>query len=113
MPAMRSSFLSLSRPASGRVAARNPPLRSAFRSNSTGNRTHNRLRHHPQSGDLLPPDAIITTDVGQHRLKSAGYPFRLPRTWLTSGGLGTMGSIARRHWSRPCRSRTRRGLFLG
>ena len=37
-------------------------------------------------------DAIITTDVGQHQMWVAqGYPFRKPRTFLTSGGLGTMG----------------------
>ena len=37
-------------------------------------------------------DAIITTDVGQHQMWVAqGYPFRFPRTLLTSGGLGTMG----------------------
>ena len=40
----------------------------------------------------LPPDAVITTDVGQHQMKVAqAYRFRSPRTWLTSGGLGTMG----------------------
>jgi len=43
-------------------------------------------------GELLPDDAIITTDVGQHQMWMAqGYPFRQARTWLTSGGLGTMG----------------------
>ncbi len=42
--------------------------------------------------DLLDDDAIITTDVGQHQMWTAqAYPFRQPRTWLTSGGLGTMG----------------------
>lgn len=40
----------------------------------------------------LPSNAIITTDVGQHQMKVAqAYPFQMPRTWLTSGGLGTMG----------------------
>lgn len=40
----------------------------------------------------LPADAIITTDVGQHQMKVAqAYPFQKSRTWLTSGGLGTMG----------------------
>jgi acetolactate synthase-1/2/3 large subunit len=40
----------------------------------------------------LPPDAIITTDVGQHQMWVAqAWPFREPRTFLTSGGLGTMG----------------------
>ncbi|HVN95101.1 MAG TPA: biosynthetic-type acetolactate synthase large subunit [Syntrophorhabdaceae bacterium] len=37
-------------------------------------------------------DAIVTTDVGQHQMWVAqAYPFREPRTLLTSGGLGTMG----------------------
>lgn len=37
-------------------------------------------------------DAIITTDVGQHQMWAAQYyKYRSPRTFLTSGGLGTMG----------------------
>lgn len=37
-------------------------------------------------------DAIITTEVGQHQMWVAQfYPFVKPRTFLTSGGLGTMG----------------------
>ncbi len=36
--------------------------------------------------------AIITTDVGQHQMWAAQYyKYALPRTLLTSGGLGTMG----------------------
>jgi len=43
-------------------------------------------------GALLPPNAIVSTDVGQHQMWMAqGYPVRQPRTYLTSGGLGTMG----------------------
>lgn len=35
---------------------------------------------------------IFTTDVGQHQLWSAQYlKFRKPKTFITSGGLGTMG----------------------
>ena len=37
-------------------------------------------------------DAVITTDVGQHQMWTAqNYPFSRPRSFLTSGGLGTMG----------------------
>ena len=43
-------------------------------------------------GEVAGPDAIITTDVGQHQMRVAqAYPFGNPRQWLTSGGLGTMG----------------------
>ncbi len=36
--------------------------------------------------------AVITTDVGQHQMWAAQYyKYSIPRTLLTSGGLGTMG----------------------
>ena len=42
--------------------------------------------------ELVGEDTIVTTDVGQHQMWVAqAYPFMQPRTWLTSGGLGTMG----------------------
>ncbi len=42
--------------------------------------------------DLLPEDAIICTEVGQNQMWTAQYyKFRRPRTFITSGGLGTMG----------------------
>jgi acetolactate synthase-1/2/3 large subunit len=37
-------------------------------------------------------DATVVTDVGQHQMWTAQMmPFHHPRSWLTSGGLGTMG----------------------
>ncbi len=42
--------------------------------------------------NALDDNAVISTDVGQHQMWVAqAYPFRRPRQWLTSGGLGTMG----------------------
>ncbi len=42
--------------------------------------------------ELTDDDAIITTEVGQHQMWAAQFfRFRQPRTFLTSGGLGTMG----------------------
>lgn len=42
--------------------------------------------------DLTGGDCIVSTDVGQHQMWTAQFfKFLTPRTWLTSGGLGTMG----------------------
>ena len=42
--------------------------------------------------ELAGPDAIISTDVGQHQMWAAQYyKYSQPRHLLTSGGLGTMG----------------------
>jgi acetolactate synthase-1/2/3 large subunit len=41
---------------------------------------------------LTKGDAIITTEVGQHQMWTAQFfPFNNPNTFVTSGGLGTMG----------------------
>ncbi|MEG2700486.1 MAG: biosynthetic-type acetolactate synthase large subunit, partial [Hungatella sp.] len=42
--------------------------------------------------DLTKGEAIITTEVGQHQMWAAQYyKYKNPRSFLTSGGLGTMG----------------------
>ena len=42
--------------------------------------------------EMTKGDAIITTGVGQHQMWAGQfYDFTRPRTFLTSGGLGTMG----------------------
>ena len=82
-----------------------PQTRPAWRSRASELRAAYPLAHPPRDedplhpvnlcrflGEQLPDDAIITTDVGQHQMWVAqAYPFRRPRTLLTSGGLGTMG----------------------
>ncbi|NGP87210.1 biosynthetic-type acetolactate synthase large subunit [Fodinibius halophilus] len=59
----------------------------------------------PEKGDTIKPqqmieaisdvtngDAIVATDVGQHQMWTAQhYTFNNPRSFLSSGGLGTMG----------------------
>ena len=41
---------------------------------------------------LLPENAIIVTDVGQHQMITGQhFEFRIPRTFISSCGLGTMG----------------------
>ncbi|WP_227764494.1 biosynthetic-type acetolactate synthase large subunit [Zhaonella formicivorans] len=43
-------------------------------------------------GELTRGKAIITTDVGQHQMWAAQfYKFTKPRSFISSGGLGTMG----------------------
>jgi len=42
--------------------------------------------------EIAGKNAIITTDVGQNQMWTAlNYGFKEPRTFITSGGLGTMG----------------------
>ena len=42
--------------------------------------------------EMTDENAIITTEVGQHQMWAAQFfTFRQPKTFLTSGGLGTMG----------------------
>lgn len=42
--------------------------------------------------EYLPAEAIVATEVGQNQIWTANYyGMRLPKTFITSGGLGTMG----------------------
>jgi acetolactate synthase-1/2/3 large subunit len=43
-------------------------------------------------GQLVGPDALYTAGVGQHQMWAAQFVrYEHPRTWINSGGLGTMG----------------------
>lgn len=43
-------------------------------------------------GELCGDSAVVVTDVGKHQMWTAqSYPFAPGMSWLTSGGLGTMG----------------------
>jgi acetolactate synthase-1/2/3 large subunit len=43
-------------------------------------------------GELAGPDAIYVAGVGQHQMWAAQFiKYERPRSWLNSGGLGTMG----------------------
>ncbi|GAB2708070.1 acetolactate synthase large subunit [Nocardia thraciensis] len=43
-------------------------------------------------GELAGPDAVYVAGVGQHQMWAAQFvKYEKPRTWLNSGGLGTMG----------------------
>jgi acetolactate synthase-1/2/3 large subunit len=106
---IRRPFLGLAGDAASilkRLLARLPAQdRPGWRARAAELRSAHPLRHPPRAeeplhplnicrflGHALPPDAIVTTDVGQHQMWVAqGYPVRRPRSLLTSGGLGTMG----------------------
>ncbi|MBQ0039980.1 MAG: biosynthetic-type acetolactate synthase large subunit [Treponema sp.] len=52
----------------------------------------NQIPEEAKKAGLKSSDIIVTTDVGQHQMWSAQYyPVEAPRTFLTSGSLGTMG----------------------
>ena len=89
-----------------RLLRRLPPQsHEAWRARAAELRDAHPLRHPPRGdeplhpvnlcrflGEMLPDDAIVTTDVGQHQMWVAqAFPFSRPRSLLTSGGLGTMG----------------------
>ncbi|CAN2233796.1 IlvB Thiamine pyrophosphate-requiring enzymes [acetolactate synthase, pyruvate dehydrogenase (cytochrome), glyoxylate carboligase, phosphonopyruvate decarboxylase] [actinobacterium SCGC AAA044-D11] len=92
-----------------------PALKSEFKKNQTdisawlsqayGWRTRFPLGYdHPTDGSVSPqyvierigklsgPDAIYVAGVGQHQMWASQFiSYEKPRTWLNSGGLGTMG----------------------
>src|SRR5699024_4663020 len=43
-------------------------------------------------GEISGPDSIYVAGVGQHQMWAAQFiNYEKPRTWMNSGGLGTMG----------------------
>jgi acetolactate synthase-1/2/3 large subunit len=50
--------------------------------------------------EMTDSDTIITTEVGQHQIWAAQYyPYTKPRTFISSGGFGTMGYGPVRAWA--------------
>ena len=87
-----------------RAADSTPDLRSWRESLDKIRRTYPLNYDRPANGALSPqlvieavgkaagPDAIYVSGVGQHQMWAAHFiDFEQPRTWLNSGGLGTMG----------------------
>jgi acetolactate synthase-1/2/3 large subunit len=59
-----------------------------------------------QLSELVKGEAVIVSEVGQNQMWTAQwFNFRHPRTWITSGGLGTMGygfpAAIGAHFARP------------
>ncbi|HQP71262.1 MAG TPA: biosynthetic-type acetolactate synthase large subunit [Methanoculleus sp.] len=59
-----------------------------------------------QLSDLMKGEGIVVSEVGQNQMWTAlYYCFRKPRSWITSGGLGTMGygfpAAIGAHFARP------------
>ncbi len=81
---------------------RNPELTKPWLKTIDGWRVDNPLVAPTYEGLLAPqevivecrrqaPDAYYTTDVGQHQMWAAQFLNNLPRHWISSAGLGTMG----------------------
>ena len=93
IPALKSEF------------KKNQPDISAWLAQAYGWRTRFPLGYdHPADGSVSPqyvierigkmsgPDAIYVAGVGQHQMWASQFiSYEKPRTWLNSGGLGTMG----------------------
>ncbi|OPY36864.1 MAG: acetolactate synthase 3 catalytic subunit [Methanoregula sp. PtaU1.Bin051] len=59
-----------------------------------------------QLSELVKGEAVIVSEVGQNQMWTAQwFSFKHPRTWITSGGLGTMGygfpAAIGAHFARP------------
>src|SRR5690606_15778866 len=88
-----------------------PKAEPAWLAQSAAWKSQYRLRYQTRSDEIMPQElvdrlaakaeeheaatgreVVLTADVGQHQMWAAQfYPFRRPRSYINSGGLGTMG----------------------
>ncbi|BAS27110.1 biosynthetic-type acetolactate synthase large subunit [Limnochorda pilosa] len=88
-----------------------PKHEAAWLAQVAGWKQRYRLRYRPRPDEILPQElvdrlartaqaheeatgreVVVTADVGQHQMWAAQFfPFRRPRSYINSGGLGTMG----------------------
>ena len=86
------------------VKKRQPDLTTWWRQMNSLRETYPLGYNEPEDGSLSPqyvierigeitgPDAIYVAGVGQHQMWASQFiKYEKPRTWLNSGGLGTMG----------------------
>jgi acetolactate synthase-1/2/3 large subunit len=102
---IRATMAALTESLSAAIAADGPPDTGAWLAATDDWKRRFPLRYTQESDGPLKPqhvverlsaltggDAVVVAGVGQHQMHAAQhYSFTKPRSWINSGGLGTMG----------------------